>query len=322
MIWFKFFISAVVIIVSGIRLTSHVDQLSDQLQLGKVWMGAVLLGFVTSLPEVITSLASVISFGSGDLAVGNVLGSNNFNPMLLVVMDAAYRQDSVTNAIRPHASHTASACFAAFLTVGVIAGIFFKIGLLVSLLIALGYFGGMRYLGLLEKKEENKNNTISQEKKESLFRIYLNIVVSSLCVIGAAIFLAGSADALAEETGLGRTFVGSIFLALVTSLPEMVVSLSALKLGAFDLAVGNIFGSNMTNIFIVPICEVFYQGGSILNEVSSTHILTASLSILLTLVAMIGIHCKNKKTFFGMGLDSFIMVLLFIAGTKILYNLK
>ncbi len=322
MIWLKFFISAAVIIFAGTRLTSYADQLSDQLQVGKVWMGVVLLGFVTSLPEAITSLVSVISFQSGDLAIGNILGSNNFNPMILVVMDVAYRQDSVTNAIRSNASHTASAGFAIFLTMGVIAGIFFKIGFLVSLLIALGYFGGMRYLALLEKNKKAESVPVSNQKKKSFLKIYLNIIISAICIIGAAIFLAGSADALAEETGLGRTFVGSIFLALVTSLPEMVVSLSALKLGAFDLAVGNIFGSNMTNIFIIPVCDVFYRGGFILNGVSAAHILTASLSILLTLVAMVGIHCKNKKTFFGMGLDSFIMIVLFMAGTKILYNLR
>ena len=85
--------------------------------------------------------------------------------------------------------------------------------------------------------------------------------------------LAQSADEIALQTGLGRTFVGSIFLALVTSLPEMVVSLSALKMGAFDLAIGNIFGSNMTNMFIVffvflsPILR-----GPILYDVGSTHI--------------------------------------------------
>lgn len=321
-IWLKFLISAVVIVIAGIRLTESVDQLSDCLQIGKVWIGVVLLGFITSLPELITSLAAVISLHAGDLAVGNILGSNNFNPMLLVVMDAFYRKGSITNVIHVQRSHKASAYFAVLLTAGVIFGIIFKSGLVVSVLIVLGYFAGMRYLAKIEKENGIEGESLIPKENYSLAKIYFKIGISAVAVIGASIFLASSADALANQTGLGRTFVGSIFLALVTSLPEMVISLSALKLGAFDLAVGNIFGSNMTNIFIIPICEVFYRRGDILKEVSSTHIFTALLSIVLTGIVMAGIHFKNKKTFLGLGIDSYLMLGLFIVGTKVLYNLR
>ncbi|VAX38077.1 hypothetical protein MNBD_UNCLBAC01-1343 [hydrothermal vent metagenome] len=322
MIWLKFLISAAIIVWAGIRLTYYVDQLSDRLQLGKVWLGVVLLGFITSLPEVISSLSAVIFLNADDLALGNLLGSNNFNPMLLVVMDVVYRKGSITNAIVPHRSYRAAAGFAVVLTVIVMAGLWLPLGRISSFIIAGVYFCGMRYLACLEKEPSTETKKDESVIQRSLSGIVGNIVFSSILVIGAAIWLAGLADNLAAQTGLGRTFFGSIFLALVTSLPEMVVSLSALKLGAFDLAVGNIFGSNMTNIFIVSLCEVFHKGGAFLSGVSQTHILTATLSIVLTCVAVAGIELKNKKSFLGVGLDSFIMILLFLIGTQILYQLR
>jgi len=322
MMWLQFFICAGVIVWAGVRLTTYTDRLSDRLQLGKVWIGVVLLGFVTSLPEVITSLSAMISLKADDLAIGNLLGSNSFNPMLLVVMDIAYRKGSVTSAIRPHFSHTVSALCAVMLSLTVGVGIYWNLGWIASGMIAVMYFGGMYYLARLEKKEEFAEAPLTPEGQMSLIQIYCNLALSAGLVIGAAIFLANIADVLAETTGLGRTFFGSIFLAFVTSLPEMVVSLSALRLGAFDLAVGNIFGSNMTNMFIVPVCDIFHQGDSILNGVSTTHIFMVGLSVVLTLVVLGGMRYKNKKTFLGLGVDSFIMIVLFIIGTRVLYQLR
>lgn len=150
----------------------------------------------------------------------------------------------------------------------------------------------------------------------------MEMAVSTLFVVAAAMWLAKSADTIALVTGLGRTFVGSIFLAIVTSLPEMVVSLAAMRLGALDLAIGNIFGSNMVNMFIVFICGLFSKNGPILAHVTPTHMFTAALSILLTHIAITGIYAQNKKTVLGLGWDSVVMTLLFIAGTGFLYYVR
>lgn len=333
MYWFEFFISAVIIIFAGIRLTVYADKLSDELKFGKIWVGIVLLGFVTSLPEAVTSLVSIISLGANDLAVGNLLGSNNINPMLIVVMDIMYRQGSLTNDIRPNPLYKLSARFSALLALIVIADIVliaafpsFHVGPVSvgGILIAFFYFIGMRNIARLSKAQSvispSKDRTARQNM--SVTRIWIELSVNAILVIVGAIWLAKSADVIAVQTGLGRTFVGSIFLALITSLPELVVSLSALKLGSLDLAIGNIFGSNMTNMFIMFFCGLFQRGGHLLEAVSKTHIVTAVLSILLTYVAVKGIYVKNKKTVLGVGWDSLIMIVLFMVGTGILYRLR
>ena len=86
MAWITFIVSAAGIVYAGVLLTKYADILSDRLHLGKTWVGIVLLGFVTSLPEAITSLISVVSLTADDLAIGNLFGSNNFNPMLICLI--------------------------------------------------------------------------------------------------------------------------------------------------------------------------------------------------------------------------------------------
>jgi len=332
--WIEFFLSSAVIVIAGIRLTIDADRLCDDFQLGKVWIGVVLLGLVTSLPEAITSLVSIISLESYDLAIGNLMGSNNFNPMLIVVMDIFYRQGSVTNAVEPEASHIVSSRYAMLLIFFVVMEIGFSamgVSIHVGPMTLAGTFILIFYcLGMSRLARLGQGGTVIAQSREwgqgqgngSIVKICLRLLFSSVLVILAATRLASSADSIAQSTGLGGTFVGSIFLALVTSLPEMVVSLSALKLGSFGLAVGNIFGSNMTNMFILFICSLFYRGGTIFEAVSRTHMATGVLSIILCFIAIKGICTKNKKTIFGLGWDSILMLFLFVVGTYCLYQIR
>lgn len=330
MYWIEFFISAIVIILAGIRLTKYADKLSEQTSIGKAWIGILLLGFVTSLPEAVTSLFSVVSLQASDLALGNLLGSNNFNPMLFVVMDIAYRKESINTLFDPKRSHYYAAFIALIFTVFIIFELMFsseflflQIGSLGlgSILILVFYFIGMKMLSGIDGVQRHEVLAETQEKV-ALSVIWLNILISAAVVVGGAIFLANSADEIAVQTGLGRTFVGSIFLAIVTSLPEMVVSLSALKLGAVDLAIGNIFGSNMTNLFIVGLCDIFNKTGSLYQGVSKTHIATAILSIILTLLALGKVSSKKTVRLFGVSRYSIVMTICFVIGTYLLYTLR
>ncbi len=326
MYWIEFLISATIIILAGARLTVCADKISDHFQIGKVWIGIVLLGIATSLPEAIASLTAIISLNANDLAIGNLLGSNNFNPMLIVVMDIIYRRGSVTNAVAPNRSHKVAANFAIVLTLFVILDIMFSQAFyagrfsLGGIFIAGFYLYGMRSLQKLGAKPSSPSS--NKAKGAPIGRVWVEFLASVLFVVVGAMWLTQSADTIAYETGLGRTFVGSIFLAIVTSLPEMVVVLSALKIGQLDLAIGNIFGSNMTNLFIMFLCSLAHPFRPLLSAVSSTHMLTAALSILLMFVAIKGILMRDKKTILGLGWDSIVMIGLFIVGTSFLYSAR
>jgi cation:H+ antiporter len=333
MLLIEFVISAAIIVFAGSRLTINADILSDRFQIQKAWIGVVLLGMVTSLPEAITSLYAVVSLGAMDLAVGNILGSNVINPMIIVILDFAYRRESVTNKIHAEKSHISSAVLAILLSAIVLGEIFLNAqGLswafgsvsLGSFLIAAVYLIGIRLLaslgavpGLTEMRQ-----VAERFPERPIRKVYVSLFVNAVLVIGAAIWLANVGNQLAVVTGLGQTFFGSIFLALVTSLPEIVVSLSAIKIGSVHLAVGNIFGSNMVNIFILFICEVFYRKGPVLSLVSPAHILTIVLSIILVSIVLIGMNVHNKKKLFGLGWDSLLMIVIFLAGTGLMYRIR
>lgn len=330
MYWSLFFISSVIIIIAGVHLTNQADRLSEQMNLGKAWVGILLLGLITSLPEAITCIVAVRSLNAPDLAVGNLLGSNNFNPMLIVLMDLLFRDQSVTDEIRPLGSIRTSCWFVLILTGLVIIEILYpqmpSVGpvSLGGLVMAILYFVGMKRIGVQCDQEhcaDQKEGEVS-EQKGSLVVTWINVIISAAIVVGSAVMLATSADTIAEETGLGRTFVGSILLAVVTSLPEMVVTLSALKMGSLDLAVGNVFGSNMTNLFFVFFCGFVNPGGPVLQDVSATHIVTAVVSMLLVIVVMTGIT-KSKKARLGpLGWDTWLMTTIFLAGSYWLYLLR
>ncbi len=332
MYWLSFVFNAVLIVVAGTKLTQCADRFSEEFNVGKVWLGIILLGMVTSLPEAISSLSAVISLRAYDLAIGNLLGSDNFNLMLLVVMDLIYRKAAITNDIRSDRTNIVSAGMVVLLELIVIAEIIFpkvfsfsmfgclNIGMLLIMFL---FFIGMRLLYSFQAYNVFEVNRTKQDLlNQSRIKIIIGLILSAGVVIFAAIRLASSADIIAKQTGLGRTFVGSIFLACVTSLPEMVVSLSALKLGAIDMAVGNIFGSNMINIFIIGVCDLVSRGIFVLSMVSKLQILTASLGIILVCIAVIGISVKHKRTYLGLGIDSIMMSILFLSSTWVLYKLR
>jgi len=289
------------------------------------------------LPEVATNLASVVQINAPDLALGNVLGSNNFNLMIIVLLDFLYKGGSVIKKAGLKSSHILSAGFTIVLSALVAGGIFissradiWSIGNVGvdSIAVGLIYIIGMRLIFNTEVKQGSadsieKKITLIHSKKPTLSSACLGFVIAASLVVAGAVWLANTGDKIAELTGLGRTFVGSIFLALVTSFPELVVSVTAFKLGSIELAFGNIFGSNMINLFIIPLTDIAYRKAVISASVSQTHILTAFLGIFLTCFVVIGLSCGvNKKVFLNLSRETIAMALSYVLGTYLLFRLK
>ena len=121
------------------------------------------------------------------------------------------------------------------------------------------------------------------------------MVLMQLVVIIAATFLPKIGEGIAETTGLGQTFVGNIFIAISTSFPEVVVSMSAVKIDAIDLAIGNLFGSNIFNIFILAIDDIFFTKGPLLSFVNPNHIISALSAIAMTTIAIVGLTYRDRR---------------------------
>ncbi len=329
MLWLGFIVTTSLIVYSGMNLSRYGDILAEKTGLGRTWIGVVLMAAVTSLPELITGISSVVIVNVPEIAAGDVFGSCVFNMLILAVLDAASRPAPLYT--KAHTGHVLSAGFGIMLigvaTLGLLAqGAMPAVGWIGSstLLIIALYLAAMRTVYSYEKRqiaafvkeraEELKYEDISTR---TALRWY---VLHALIVIAAATFLPKIGEGIAGQTGLGQTFVGNIFIALSTSLPEVVVSISAMRIGAVDLAIGNLLGSNIFNIFILGIDDLFYADGPLLSSVSTSHAISALSAIVMTSLAVVGLVYRSEKKRMALSWHSAGMIMVYLGNILLLFG--
>jgi cation:H+ antiporter len=193
---------------------------------------------------------------------------------------------------------------------------------LTSIFIFTLYIIGIRQMFIYNKnhpeaivEEESQYNELSNLK------IYGTFAIAALGIIGGGIWLSFIGDEIAVTYNLSANFVGSLFLAIATSLPEIVVAITALRIGAIDLAVGDILGANMLNTANIFITDIFYTGGPLLSEVSSKNLFTALAMIVMTLIVILGLRFKNKrKTFKIISWNALLILAIYISTSLYLFN--
>jgi cation:H+ antiporter len=175
------------------------------------------------------------------------------------------------------------------------------------------------------KPEETQQNNSAPTSQQaiSLKRLSAYFVIAAVATFGAGIWLAFIGSQISEITGLSTTLVGAVFLAICTSAPEMVVSISAVRLGALDMAVGNMVGSNLFNMgVIIFIDDLFYKTGPILQSVDVSHIATALFAILMSSIILIGLVFRpHRWLHFWMGPDTVLLAILYAGAILTLYYL-
>ncbi len=328
LLWSGFIVCTTLIVLSGIRLSKYGDILAEKSGLGRTWIGLILMASVTSLPELVTGVSSVTYAGAPDIAVGDVLGSCVFNILILSVLDAFYRQCPIST--RAHHGHVLAGGIG-ILLISIVAMSLFAGGRIASigwigaytLLFVVIYLIAMRLIFYYEKRQiaayMKEVATEYRYKDIPTKTAVINYVGNAAVVISAAVFLPKIGVGIAESTGLGQTFVGNIFIAFSTSLPEVVVSLSAIKMDAIDLAIGNLFGSNIFNILILAIDDVLFLKGPILFFANQEHIISALSAIAMTTVAVIGLTYRAEKKFLFLAWDSIGIILVYFINILMLY---
>jgi cation:H+ antiporter len=331
LLWLGFIVCSSIIFYSGTKLSRYGDIIAEKTGLGRTWIGVVLMASVTSLPELVTGISSVTYAGVPDIAVGNVLGACVLNMLIFAILDVFHRPMPIS--AKAHYGHILSAGFVMLLLGFVAASLFLgdrvsPLGWIgpYSLLFVFIYFIAMRLIYFYEKREISA--FLREMAVELRYRdipaktAYINFGINALVVIVAAIILPKVGEGIAQITGLGQTFVGNIFIAISTTLPELVVSISAVKMGLIDLAIGNLFGSNIVNIFILAIDDIFFIKGPIFSFVNIDHIIPALSAITMTTIAIIGLtyHAGKKPLFLAW--DSIGIMLVYVVNLILLYKLK
>lgn len=313
--WLTFLANAALIVAAGTQLTKNAEQIARGLNLSNAWAGAILLPLATSLPELVTSGRAVL-IDSPELAAGNIYGSILFNLLLIALIDLVQGPIPL-NKLRYGKGLFITSLFSIIVItisiMGMLAVFPFSIGWvgIDSILIMVVYFLGIiMVLGLEGKKGENLPSEKTANKE--LPRAAAIFFLAAAIIVFAGINLTDAANTIAEETGLTATLMGSLFVAISTSLPEMVTTMSAVRLGFTEMAVANVFGANFFNILLFFIMDIFYRQSSLLSSVGTINIFSAVMGIFLTAVAVTGLIYPFRRQALRMNSPSIIIIIFYI----------
>lgn len=332
LVWAKFLICVLLVLFSGAKLSRYGDIIAEKTGLSGLWVGLLLLAAVTSLPEIITGVSAVTVVGGmqgPDLAMGTIFGSNALNLFILALLDIIYRPGPLLSAAGRGHSFSAGLgiiliAFAGgsiLLSTRVWGGAIGWVGIYSLVLIAL-YLWGSRRIFQSERREQQPEARGLRYENISPRRAYLGFAIAALVIIGAGTWLAFIGDDIAVGTGWDATFVGSLLLAVTTSLPELVVCIAALRIGAKDMAIADVLGSNMFNMGIgIFFYDIFSRSGSIFSIVSSSHVFTAAIVILMTLIVIAGLVFRpRRKTPLGISWYAIALIVVYLGGVYAIFT--
>lgn len=313
-------------------LTRALDGIARKTGLGEAFVGMLLLGGITSLPEVANTLGAARQ-GIPDLAINNLLGSAAINVLLLAVADAAIGRKAVTSVVaRPATMMMCALCMMALSLVATAVAVgditFLGIGLWSPAICAfsVGAFFlassyGKRAPWVVKGGEEGAG--LAEEKPEApIGRLVLVSVVAGTAIFVAGYSLSETGGALAKQTGLGTGFVGFLLVGAATSLPELSSILTALRLRRYEMAFGQVLGTNFINLTLLLLADFAFAGGAVMNELGMFEIVLSLLGVLLIGVFLVGLLERRDRVLFRMGYDSLSVMILFAAGTVMLYLLR
>ena len=327
-VWVTFVVAAALIVVAAMQLAKYGDVIAARTKLGGLFIGVLLLAGATSLPELLTSINS-INMGSPELSAGNFFGSSAFNMFILAILDVLGRDQRVLRTSQGR--HLVSGGFAVFISTLVL---FFLVAnpILTHMKFNIGWVGidsiiiMLFYVLAIYMIQQSEQDAVSTEMTEEELAEIPSLKVGLIGFALAAVvlglvcpFMVRAAEQISEITGLGTSFVGSSLVALVTSLPEMVTSISAISIGAADMALGNLFGSNMFNMFGIGVADIFYSKGRFLSTVDNSFIVVGMMGAMMTAFGLLGNIVKFKRIGKVMDIDSAILTILYIGGMYILF---
>jgi len=328
-----FAVAAVLVWIGGTRLTRTLDALSAKTGLGRLFVGMLLLGGITSLPEV----ANVVAASAGGvprLAVNNLLGSAAINVLLLAVVDAFVGREAVTSVVTEPA--TLMMCTLCMLVLGAVAlavttgdVAVLGVGLWAAAicLLAVGSFAlaagyGRRAPWKLHDAPAAPPDDPDDVPDAPLRRLVVATVGLAALIFAAGYALSETGDAIAEQTGLGAGLVGFLLLGVATSMPELSSITAALRLRRHELAFGQVLGTNFVNLSLIVLADVVFAGGPVVNELGRFEVVSALLGLTMIGVFQVGLLERRDPTVLRMGYDSLAVVVLFAGGVGLLYAVR
>jgi len=329
-----FLVAAVLVWGTGTRLTRYTDAISERTGMGQAFAGMLFLGVITSLPEVANTITAS-AIGNPALAINNLLGSAAINILLLAVADAFVGRDAVTSVVaKPSTLMMGTLCMLVLIAAAMAATVgdvpVLGVGLWALGLCAISIGGFWLSAGYDRRAPwivKDRDDTPEKGGDPTPQAAPLGPLVAKGAVAGTVIFAAGYAlsqtgDALAVQTGIGTGMVGFALIGLATSLPELSTIVTALRIRRYEMAFGQVLGTNFVNLSLILLADAVFAGGPVTNELGTFEAVSALLGAALIGVFLVGLLERRNPTVMRMGFDSLAVMLLFGGGLVLLYLLQ
>ena len=334
-----FLLAAGVVWIAGTRLVVYSDNLAERFGLTRVFIGLVFLATVTELPEIVTTLTAAIA-GDAQLVLGNMFGGVTMQTAILAVVDLLLVRTALTSWPRKP-THALEAILLVILLNAILAISYLgeleafwgiglgaiSLGLIYPLVIALlrRYDEQSPWLPVDVPEGDKEIRSIASTKHlahRATGWVIVRIALFSVLILIAGFITANRAALIADQSGLGSTFVGIAFLAAATSLPELSTTIAAARLGAYTMAISNIFGSNLIMVALILPADFAYRGGPILAEADTVAQFSIVTGILVTAIYISGILIRRTPRIFGAGVDSILVLAVYLFGLFGAYHLS
>lgn len=333
--------AAAVVWLAGTRLAYYADAISDRTKVSKAFLGLILLGVATSLPEIVTTITGAL-LDNAALVAGNLFGGVALQITILAIVDMIAIRRALTFFTPQPVLLFQGVMLLLLLSValaGAAAGDPLSIagfGLTPVLLVA-GYIatinwsrpGGDRLPRWRATNAPAKEDAAAQRAQESSGyqdysnrRLFTAAALSGLVILAAGWALAQTGDALSQQTGLGSSFVGVALVAGSTSLPELSTALAAVRQGNHEMAVSNILGTNCLEVALFFLADAAYRGGPILAATDDSAVFAATIGMVVTCIYLIGLLERRNQTWLRMGYDSVAVLVAYSAGVVGLYFMR
>lgn len=326
-----FICAAIVVGWFGIKMTKTARDLAHETRIGEALMGALFIGASTSLSGITTSVSAAMS-GFAELAVSNSLGGIAAQTVFLAIADIAYKKANLEHAAASAENLFMTALLMTLLSIHLLGFAmpdiaFWSIHPATPLLIIV-YIFGIRLLAhthtmpmwLPRKTSDTPTEKHSSTKRTAISKsgLWIRFLIYSSIVASAGWFLAQLAVPIVQHSGLSYGIVGGIFTAVSTSIPELVVAVTAVRMGALNLAVGDIIGGNAFDTLFIAASDVAFRKGPIYDAISSTEVFWLADSLVMTGVLMMGLLYRQRHGPANIGLESTALLLLYFGGVALL----
>lgn len=322
MVWLQFLFSAAIVVAAAIKLAQYGDVIAVRTKLSGMFIGTLLMAGATSLPELLAAI-NALAINAPNLAAGGMFGSSMFNMFVLAILDLVNQQARILRRVAMNHALTASLAnlLLGLIIFFVLADVNAGIGWVGydSLVIIVIYVAGVRFIQVQGGRPPS-DLPADEPQIPSLRRAVVGFSVAAAVLVLITPALINSADEIAETTGLGTGFIGATLLAITTSLPELVATIAAVRIGAFDLAVGNLFGSNIFNMFAIGLTDVFYLDGQFIGAIDPAFALVGLIALALTSLGLIGNLARVERRLLFVEVDALLILIGYFLGMWFLYT--